>query len=155
MPTHWIVFSEKFNLLNPSEDHPILYTCIPSSPYYTPPRDTCIINFRPIKRLCRSFGSREPRAKGTHPLPCLNLITLTLITYLFFFLLFACLACLRSRTLALTTTITIAIARVVVLCLINILSVVSLRVFGFTKLTRAAKFIRYLYLEKICLTCQK
>ncbi len=56
-----------------------------------------------------TFGSREPKAKRPVPPPCFEFITL--ITYQFFLLLFACLACLCLRTLALTTTI----ARVLVL----------------------------------------
>ncbi len=56
-----------------------------------------------MKRLDTSFGSGEPQEP--YPLPCLNLITL--ITYLFSFLLFVCFAgpcaSLYSRTLALPT----------------------------------------------------
>ncbi len=55
-----------------------------------------------MKRLDTSFGSGEPQEP--YPLLCLNFITL--ITYLFSFLLFVCLACpcvsLYSHTLALT-----------------------------------------------------
>jgi hypothetical protein len=57
-----------------------------------------------MKRLGASFGSREPRELDPPP-SLINLITL--ITYLFSFLLFVCLACpcasLYLRTLALTT----------------------------------------------------
>jgi hypothetical protein len=44
-----------------------------------------------MKRLGTSFRSREPR--DPHPLPCFLFNLITLITYLFSFLLFVCLAC--------------------------------------------------------------
>ncbi len=67
-----------------------------------------MLNLWPMKRISRSFGSREPRAKGTYPLPCLlfNLITLSRICFPFYPSPVTCVACLCAiacaRTLALT-----------------------------------------------------